>query len=69
MEVHSLRCYNCGGHHKASKRMEMRAILTANDPVDRGAESSQVGSTLQAGQEHKMRIKRSNVLVRGRLGM
>ena len=54
MEVHSLRCYNCGGHHKASKRMEMRAILTANDPADRGAESSQVGSTLQAGQEHKM---------------
>ena len=33
---------NCGGHHKASKHMEMRAILTANDPGDRGAESSQV---------------------------
>ena len=42
MEVHSLRCYNCGGRHKASKRMEMRAILTANDPAGRGAESSQV---------------------------
>ena len=27
--MHSLRCYNCGGHHKVSKRMEMRAILTA----------------------------------------
>ena len=26
--IHSLRCYNSGGHHKARKCMEQTALLT-----------------------------------------